>query len=114
VAEGVGASSMFSADDMPGRTVMGKYEESMMDGKNRVDIKAGSHVLVVKKQDQRSGKLRETDRRKRKEYPYKISYPSPRDQGTPGKRRSGSGKKDPFRKLLTKKKGYRNLIFLSL
>jgi hypothetical protein len=58
--------------------------------------------------------FRETDRRKRKEYPYKISYPSPRDQGTPGKRRSGSGKKDPFRKLLTKKKGYRNLIFLSL
>jgi hypothetical protein len=29
---------MFSADDMPGRTVMGKYEESMMDGKNRVDL----------------------------------------------------------------------------
>ena len=50
---------MFSADDMPGRTVMGKYEESMMDGKNRADIKAGAHVLVVKKQDQRSGKLTE-------------------------------------------------------
>ncbi len=30
-----------------------------MDGKNRADIKAGAHVLVVKKQDQRSGKLTE-------------------------------------------------------
>ena len=50
---------MFSADDMPGRTVMGKYEESRMDGRNRADIKAGAHVLVVRKQDQRSGKLTE-------------------------------------------------------
>jgi len=50
---------MFSADDIPGRTVMGKYGESMMDGRNRADIKAGAHVLVVRKQDQRSGKLTE-------------------------------------------------------
>ena len=50
---------MFSADDMPGRTVMGKYGERRMDGRNRADIKAGAHVLVVRKQDQRSGKLTE-------------------------------------------------------
>lgn len=50
---------MFSADAMPGRTVMRKYGGSMMDGRNRADIKAGAHVLVVKKQDQRSGKLTE-------------------------------------------------------
>ena len=50
---------MFSADDMPGRTAMEKYEESRMDGRNRADIKAGAHVLVVRKQDQRSGKLTE-------------------------------------------------------
>ena len=50
---------MFSAGNMPGRTVMGKYGENMMDGKKRADIKAGAHVLVVKKQDQRSGKLTE-------------------------------------------------------
>ncbi len=30
-----------------------------MDGRNRADIKAGTHVLVVRKQDQRSGKLTE-------------------------------------------------------
>ena len=30
-----------------------------MDGINRADIKAGAHVLVVRKQDQRSGKLTE-------------------------------------------------------
>lgn len=56
---GAGASSMFSADDMPARTAMGKYGGSMMDGRNRGDIKAGAHVLVVRNQDQRSGKLTE-------------------------------------------------------
>ena len=30
-----------------------------MDGRNRTDIKVGAHVLIVKKQDQRSGKLTE-------------------------------------------------------
>jgi uncharacterized repeat protein (TIGR03833 family) len=59
VTEGAGASSMFSADDMPGRTVMRKFGESRMDGRNRADIKAGAHVLIVRKQDQRSGKLTE-------------------------------------------------------
>jgi uncharacterized repeat protein (TIGR03833 family) len=28
-----------------------------MNGRNRVDVKPGTHVRVVKKQDQRSGKL---------------------------------------------------------
>lgn len=30
-----------------------------MDGKNRLNIKIGTHVLVVQKQDQRTGKLTE-------------------------------------------------------
>ncbi len=30
-----------------------------MEGKNRADIRAGAHVRVVQKQDQRSGKLTE-------------------------------------------------------
>jgi uncharacterized repeat protein (TIGR03833 family) len=30
-----------------------------MDGRNRSDIKAGAHVQIVQKQDQRSGKLTE-------------------------------------------------------
>ena len=38
---------------------VGKYGESRMDGRNWADIKAGAHVLVVRKQDQRSGKLTE-------------------------------------------------------
>ena len=38
---------------------MRKYGENRMDGKTRADIKAGAHVLVVRKQDQRSGKLTE-------------------------------------------------------
>ena len=31
----------------------------MMDGKNRAEIKRGARVLVVQKQDQRTGKLTE-------------------------------------------------------
>jgi uncharacterized repeat protein (TIGR03833 family) len=50
---------MFSADDMPGIIVMGKYGESRMNERNLTDIKAGARVLVVRKQDQRSGKLTE-------------------------------------------------------
>jgi uncharacterized repeat protein (TIGR03833 family) len=34
-------------------------KEKIMDGKNRVNIKIGSQVLVVQKQDQRTGKLTE-------------------------------------------------------
>lgn len=43
----------------PGRTVREKQGEKGMNGKNRADIKAGAHVLVVRKQDQPSGKLTE-------------------------------------------------------
>jgi uncharacterized repeat protein (TIGR03833 family) len=34
-------------------------KEKIMDGKNRLNIKIGTHVLVVQKQDQRTGKLTE-------------------------------------------------------
>ena len=54
-----GAESTFSAEDMLGRTGVVNYGEIIMGGRNRADIKAGAHVLVVRKQDQRSGKLTE-------------------------------------------------------
>jgi uncharacterized repeat protein (TIGR03833 family) len=36
-----------------------RYEGRIMDGTNRANIKIGSKVLVVQKQDQRTGKLTE-------------------------------------------------------
>jgi len=37
----------------------GKRLDILMNGRNRSDIKPGTHVKVVQKQDQRSGKLTE-------------------------------------------------------
>jgi uncharacterized repeat protein (TIGR03833 family) len=45
-----------AASPKPG---VGPAKESEMDGRNRMDIKPGSRVKVVQKQDQRSGKLTE-------------------------------------------------------